>query len=119
MKKETDKIGKQIAGLVWQYKGDLKRIKKELKKDKRVWKEAIMQKAKTIKLKDIRSIKNMSLHDKVVYRITRRGLKEGDETVTIGDRVVARDHIARLLKKNFPNTRIYYWLTNQVKVEII
>ena len=72
-----------------------------------------------IKLKDIRSIKNISLHDKVVYRIALEGLKEGDKTVAIGDKVIAREHIAKLLKRNYPEARIYYWLTYNIKIEII
>lgn len=74
---------------------------------------------KTIKLKDVRSIKNMSLHDKVVFQITKKLLREGEETITVGNRVVAREYISKLLKKKFPDTRIYYWLTNDIKIEVI
>ncbi len=52
-------------------------------------------------------IKAMSLHDRTVYKIGKNELKNGAESITIGDRVVDRLAISLKLKKQFPKSRVF------------
>lgn len=49
----------------------------------------------------------MTKHDQLVLRVTRKLLKEGDNEITIGKKVVSRKKIANQLRKEFPNRIIW------------
>jgi hypothetical protein len=66
----------------------------------------------------ISNIKNMSLHDKVVYRVAENLLKEGAESIEIGDKVNNAIPICSKLKKVFPKAQIFTYLKD-FKIEFI
>ena len=75
-------------------------------------------KTKTVKLKNIKDIEEMSKHDKVVYEETQKMLEEGSDSIEIGYNVVARKYIAESLKEKYSNAHIFYWITDKIKIEV-
>jgi hypothetical protein len=58
-------------------------------------------------MKKEKPIKDLSYHDRIVYRVANEILQEGGNDVGIGAHIESAERMVRLLQKRFPGKKIY------------